>query len=254
MGLRDWFFRKNAPPEPELAEVATSEALVDQGATLSDVMAEMRQKVEQKSSADPLTPHMPQVDAVQDPGLFATARRVAVGLDPNPFGVEPPPDAVGKAAVVVTPGGLAIPYEVPLHIFPVASLAASRQVLPDAPRKAIAVIAYTAVPEILQNPDACIPFRGFLIMFASRGHIVWVFEGHPLRLAAGCRGADILLLDWGMLPHLQPDWKDVAASVMRGNELWIHDRERYRLVKTTFDNLKSADGPLLVFREPPTIA
>ena len=68
------------------------------------------------------------------------------------------------------------------------------------------------------------PFLGLLLGLAYIGHSVWIFEGHPSALAAGCRNADVLIVDGDMVPHLQEDWTAVASSVMRHREIYVHDR------------------------------
>ena len=206
-------------------------------------------------TAEIFKPRMPEVEIVPNPEqLFATVRRLAVGLEPDPAGEEPPADAQGRAVIVVTPGGQAMAFEIPPGALPPEHADSGAAVLPTIPRKHVAVISYTHVPALLADPDICIPFLGFLRNFAYRGHIVWVFEGHSSRLAAGCRHADLLLLDWGMLPFLQPDWKDVVSGVMRGNAIWIHDRERYQLIQTTLDNVQTHHGGALIsFKQPPTV-
>ena len=99
----------------------------------------------------------------------------------------------------------------------------------------IAVIGYTGF--LMENipqagPRECssaIPFFGLLLAESHAGHAVWIFEGHRLSLASGCRKADILIADSGMLPFLQADWHHVAAKVMRNPNILIHDREVYKL-------------------------
>lgn len=80
--------------------------------------------------------------------------------------------------------------------------------------------------------------RSFLLAFAYIGHAVWVFEGHFSALAAGCRDADLLLVDGGLVPFLQPDWIKVVSPVMRNPEIYVHDRATYALKKVT-----AADTP-----------
>ena len=72
-------------------------------------------------------------------------------------------------------------------------------------------------------------FLGMLLGFAYVGHAVWVFEGHPSALTEGCRDADVLLVDGGMLPFLAPDWHAVASHARRRPEIYVHDRETFSL-------------------------
>jgi len=46
-----------------------------------------------------------------------------------------------------------------------------------------------------------------------------VFEGHPSAFEAGCRHAEMLVVDETTIPHLQKDWESAARSVMRGPEI-----------------------------------
>jgi len=67
--------------------------------------------------------------------------------------------------------------------------------------------------------------------FACIGHAVWIFEGHPTALNAGCRESDLLIVDSGMLPFLSKDWIQVAQNVMCNKEIYLHDRATFRLIR-----------------------
>jgi hypothetical protein len=64
------------------------------------------------------------------------------------------------------------------------------------------VITYTYLEALKKDILQAIPFFGFLLGFAAIGHRVWVFEGHSSALQAGCREADLLIVDGGILPFL----------------------------------------------------
>jgi hypothetical protein len=213
-------------------------------------------------------PRMPEVQPLPDPSrLFACARRLAVKLEQ--FGPGDLPDSAAlqvllpreewfwgrRALVVVTPGEVIMGFPVgPQGSMSQESIKLWESILPHDPPRNVAVLSYTALPALLADPDRCIPFRGFLLAFTALGHTVWVFEGHPSRLEAGLRDADILLIDGGMIPHLPPNWQHIAGRAMRGRELWIHDRERYLLTQTKVGNVRvMAGGGLLAFDEPPTV-
>jgi hypothetical protein len=51
---------------------------------------------------------------------------------------------------------------------------------------------------------------------------VVLFEGHPTALAAGLTGADLLIVDAGMIPFLQKDWLEVALQVMWTSEIRVY--------------------------------
>jgi len=103
------------------------------------------------------------------------------------------------------------------------------EMLSGAMPRHIAVIAFTEIKALQQDISQAIPFVGLLLGFAYIGHAVWVFEGHPSALAAGCRDADLLLVDSGMLPYLPGGWSDTAASAMRRREIYVHDRAAFQL-------------------------
>lgn len=75
------------------------------------------------------------------------------------------------------------------------------------------------------------PFAGLFIGLAYIGHTVWIFEGHPSALVAGCRDADLLIVDGGMIPFMAKDWATTAASVMRNKEIYMHDRSTFKLAR-----------------------
>jgi hypothetical protein len=108
------------------------------------------------------------------------------------------------------------------------------QLIPGNAQRNVAVIAFTefggdrAAPS-LAEANKSIPFLGLLMGLAYLGHAVWIFEGHPSALQAGCRDADVLIVDSAMLPVLQTDWQDVAAAAMRNANLLVHDRANFQL-------------------------
>jgi hypothetical protein len=175
-------------------------------------------------------PRMPEVEvvpAIED--VFGRAREAARGETSLPD--ARPHD---RHLVVVTPGRMLMLQACP----PAGSMAAKQvasieQMLPSAVPRAIAVIAYTELRAIETDFAKAIPFAGMLLGCAYVGHAVWVFEGHLSALVAGCRSADVLLVDGGMLPYLPADWATVGASAMRRKEIYVHDRATFRLTRTT---------------------
>jgi len=213
---------------------------------------------------------MPEVEHLPDPGrLFACARRLAAKLKQLFAGDMPGSTAFRvmlpagawfwgrRALVVVTPGKMLLAYPVGTReSMTQESNERIESILPSNPPRNIAAICYNALTALMVDPDRCIPFRGFLLHFAVLGHTVWVFEGHRSRLEAGFRDADILLIDSGMIPHLPPEWQEIAGRVMRGRELWIHDRKRYALFKTKVGKVRIIiiEGEALFkFDEPPIV-
>jgi hypothetical protein len=135
-----------------------------------------------------------------------------------------------RQVVIVTPGRTLLFNPCPTPgAMPPQLVKIAESVIPSSVKRNIAAISYTELPAVHANPAGAIPFLGFLLGFAYIGHAVWVFEGHHSALAAGCRDADVLLVDGGMVPFLQPDWAEAARAVMRGKDIVVHDRATYRL-------------------------
>ena len=168
---------------------------------------------------------MPAVDEVPDiEEVFEKARKAAAGEG------EPPPQASGRHVIIITPGRL-LRFQPcpPAGSMPQSQVVTIEQMIPPRVKRNIAAIAYTELGALEGDISKAIPFLGFLIGFAYIGHSVWVFEGCPSALAAGCRDADVLIVDGGMVEHLQKDWAVVAARVMRKPEIYVHDRATYSL-------------------------
>jgi hypothetical protein len=106
--------------------------------------------------------------------------------------------------------------------------------VPPAEQRNIAAIAYTefeAGPQGvgLAEVGKAIPFLGMLVGLSYIGHAVWVFEGHASAIAAGCRDADLLIVDSAMRPLLVDGWDAQAASVMRSVNIVVHNRANFQL-------------------------
>lgn len=187
----------------------------------------LRRPVADAKVVDIFTPHMPEVD-VHPPRetneIFDLARRSAVE------GGEPTPSGPQRHISIVTPGRMVVSFPSPAPgSMPPQGIAQIEHLLPSRPRRKIAVIGYTETGAIVEDIARAIPFLGYLRGFAYVGHAVWVFEGHHTALAAGCHEADLLLVDGGMLPYLEPNWREIAAVVMASAEIYIHDRATYTL-------------------------
>ena len=106
--------------------------------------------------------------------------------------------------------------------------------IPSAVKRNVVAIAYTgfatgaAVPS-LQDASKSVPFLGILMGLSYMGHSVWIFEGHASALAAGCRDADVLIVDSGMRPFLHAGWEEEASKVMRNANILFHDRATFQL-------------------------
>jgi hypothetical protein len=178
------------------------------------------------SQPDIFQPRMPQVDVPANiEALFDLARKAARGEVAIP-GADPNE----RVVVVVTPGRMIMHKSCPpVGTIPQSQTAPIEEMMPSSVKRNIAVIAYNEQKAITADTSKAIPFLGMLIGFAYIGHAVWVFEGHPSALAAGCRDADILLVDSGMVPHLPKDWTATASSTMRSKEIYVHDRATFQL-------------------------
>ncbi len=168
-------------------------------------------------------PRMPEVETGDSEEIFTLARQhAAEGTTPD--------GTKERHVVVVTPGRMLMmtpcppPGSMPQH-----QVAGIEKMLPPSTPRKVAVIAYNGLDALVTDKAKAIPFLGVLLGLAYIGHAVWVFEGHPSALAAGCRSADLLLVDGAMLPHLPPNWATLATSVMRRPEIYIHDRDTFGL-------------------------
>lgn len=165
---------------------------------------------------DLFTPCMPEVDVRPEIGtIFSRARAAAAQTRVGEDGIE------HRQVIIITPGRLLIAKDCPLAgDIPTKQLAQLSELVPPQPCINIAVFAYTYLDALKTDIRRAIPFFDFLLGFAAIGHAVWVFEGHTSALGAGCRDADLLLVDSGMLPALEannPDWRAQALQAMRGD-------------------------------------
>ena len=178
------------------------------------------------TNAAPTTVWMPQVKLVPNlDEVFDQARRISNG--------ESGGDGRGRNVTVVTPLRICVSLPCPLDgTMPDEDVANVEQLIGRVPSRNIAVIALNDIRSTEEAVDYVlnrIPFFGFLLGFAYIGHTVWVFEGHESALEAGCKHADVLIVDSGMIPFLRPDWSAVASAAMRTPTIWVHDRETYSL-------------------------
>jgi hypothetical protein len=170
-------------------------------------------------------PGMPEVAVREDiEQIFRTARRMAAGEKDTRGLVLVAPDR----RMLVMP---ALEASEKLNEMAVGM----ERLIPSTVKRNIAVIGYTAVAAGAQGgfnvavANREIPFLGLLTGLTYIGHAVWIFEGHESALAAGCRDADVLIVDSGMLPHLGKGWDEAAAAVMRNSNILIHDRTSFKL-------------------------
>lgn len=173
----------------------------------------------------PAALHMPEVKVLPHiEYVFDDARKAAAGEGSQP-------DQSHRYVVIVTPERRLLLCPCPSPGSMSKELVAGIEQTFSPGVKNIAVISFNEIndPTDLANINVVIPFFGLLVAIAYTGHPVWVFEGHPSALAAGCRDADVLIVDGGMKPFLQDDWLDVASGVMRNDAVYVHDRTTFSL-------------------------
>jgi hypothetical protein len=179
------------------------------------------------SPADIENVHMPEVDVLPNiEEVFDAVRKTAAGEAGQKA------DSSKRNVIIVTPGRMMMFHPCPkAGSMPGEVVVSVEAMISSAVKRNIVAIAYTQLDALMADVAKAIPFLGFLVGFAYAGHAVWVFEGHPSALAAGCRDADVLIVDGAMVPHLSEDWVARAASAMRNAEIYIHDRATYSLHK-----------------------
>ena len=110
-----------------------------------------------------------------------------------------------------------------------------KMIPPKAPRN-VAVIADTyftwkiggGIPSV-EEIGREIPFFGMLLGMACIGHSVCLFPGTDESLVAGCKGADVLIVDERQIPALAVNWKEAAGRTMRSPNILIHEKAGFRL-------------------------
>ena len=163
--------------------------------------------------------HMPELDIRPDiEDIFARARSAA---DQSREGAD---GLLRRQVIIVSPGRLLIAKECPIPSeLPAEILDRLANLVPPRPPLGIAVIAYTLLEALKLDLRRAIPFFDHLLVLGALGHSVWVFEGHATALVAGCREADLLLVDSAMLTELDshPGWREEAQQAMRRKEIKI---------------------------------
>jgi len=169
---------------------------------------------------------MPEVGKLRNiDEVFDRARIAAAGEG------EQPPGTSGRHVIIVTPGRMLMFKSCPPPgSMPEEKVASIESMLSPEVKRNVVAIAYTELSS-LNESKATIPFLGILMGFSYIGHAVWIFEGHPSALSAGCKDADVLIVDEAMIPYLQKDWASVAAGVMKNADIYVHNRATYSLSK-----------------------
>jgi hypothetical protein len=230
-----WYYRELAGAQPPPAGLAVIQRVVRRKLPISlSSKPDFSDWVDAQGVSHPRgteggaasgAPRMPEVSSRSDiQEVFARLRQAAAG-----------PGAEGGIAILkpdrthlVMPRLAATPS--------LESMAKNMdRMVPGAVKRSIAVIAYThfeapagGVPGLAEVSKA-IPFLGILVGLSYIGHAVWVFEGHASALAAGCRDADVLIVDSAMRGFLPPEWDGGAAATMRNPNILVYDRATSQL-------------------------
>ena len=142
----------------------------------------------------------------------------------------------GKEVAVLRPDRVRLMIATPPRsMVPEAAIKGVESIVPSSSQRNIVVIADTTFAAGKQMPglaeaNQAIPFFGLLMGFACIGHAVWIFEGSAGALAAGCRDADLLVVDSGILPRLMKGWEGLAPVTMRNANIVVHDRTTHKLM------------------------
>jgi len=141
--------------------------------------------------------------------------------------------ARGNLVVVRSDGQRLILPALPKTSVKPEMVAAIERMMPSTTKRNVAVIAdtswATSAPPSIQTANQAIPFFGLLMGIATVGHSVWIFDGAVQLLNAGCREADVLIVDSASLPLLPADWTIEAERAMRNPQILVHDRNSYQL-------------------------
>jgi hypothetical protein len=235
-GGQVWYYRETAGAQPAPAASAVFQRLLHHKVALSlsskpdfsdwvDGKGVSRPRAAEGAAAPGAAPRMPEVSIRSDiEEVFARLRQTAAA-----------PGAEGGLAILKPDRTLLVMPR--LAATPSLETMAKNmdRLIPGEVKRNIAVIAYTvfdvpagAAPGLAEVSKA-IPFLGMLVGLSYIGHAVWVFEGRTSVLAAGCRDADVLIVDSAMRSLLPPAWDADAAAAMRNPNILVHNRATFQL-------------------------
>jgi hypothetical protein len=167
---------------------------------------------------------MPQVDVPADveERLKKAWRLASEGPDIATLTAAPPGQ---RYVVVVTPGRATFIQPCPRPgSMDANSLAAIQKIAPPQSPSNVAVVAFTQFDPATSSMSKAIPFLGYVMGLGYIGHNVVVFEGQHWTLTAGCRDADMVIVDEAIVPQLEQGWMNVVFRAMRGTQLLIFGR------------------------------
>ena len=111
---------------------------------------------------------------------------------------------------------------------PPQAIASVDRMLPSSVKRNVVAVgdlawALADAPD-LRAANRAIPFVGLLMGFSTIGHAVWIFDSSaPAVLAAGCREADVLIVDSQRLAKLPALWQDGVKKAMRNPLILVLD-------------------------------
>jgi hypothetical protein len=174
---------------------------------------------------DAYAPYMPEVDGTAHPdSVFIDARNVGLGLKRPPGA-----GAYERYIALVTPGRLVVQLACPKPGSRPPSVTVDiRQRFPVEPPGIVVAIAMNDLRLVreIKGAKRAIPFLDYLLNLGYAGHAVTIFEGHHSGLQSALRGADLLIVDGGMIPFLRNGWQDTARDVMRRPIIEILHRDK----------------------------
>jgi hypothetical protein len=161
--------------------------------------------------------------------------------------------------ILVQPDKSLLPLPcIPLKAMSADHLAQARRIVPEGTARNIAVIASTELAldaadtsaplsvRQLRAAGKAIPFFGLLLNLASAGNPVWIFDGRPESIEAGCREADLLFIDSALAGQITTGALNEAAKAMRSENIAVYDRNSrefgfLRQVAKTADQIEYRD-------------
>lgn len=219
-----WYYREGGRSEPPPVAKQVIDRVVAHKVTISlSSKPDFSDWVDAKGVSHPRAAPAPEESGEMDE-YFATVRRTAAGKGP------------GEGLVIVKPDRtlMVLPRMAESPELKGMAENVARIVPPDKQRN-IAAIAHTlfeAGPEGtvgLAEVGKAIPFLGMLVGLSYIGHAVWVFDGQDSTLIAGCRDADIVIVDSDLRSSLPTGWDARAAAVMRSANILVHNRANFGL-------------------------
>ena len=111
---------------------------------------------------------------------------------------------------------------------PPQAVASVERMLPSNVQRHVAVVGDTSwtmtdAPD-LRAANRAIPFFGILMGFSAIGHSVLIFDSKiTAMIAAGCRDADVLIIEAQRAASLPADWRDEVGKTMRNSQVMVFD-------------------------------